>query len=194
MLEIGSTLVGIVGGTIAGAEAGAGVGIAAGPLGAIAGTVPGDIIGGVIGGLTGMRIEMRKKIKNIGKYREKVIQASGIYNGAMMCEDYTAAMVAAGQCVEGCMKMFLAMRGALSHQLRESHNATKLFAECAKLIQVKEQVHPLDLLDATDAYYLSRNPQKMKAAEYSWEAAHTAGWFALQIARILKLKEFSLVF
>ena len=90
--------------------------------------------------------------------------------------------------------MFLAMRGALSHQLRESHNAAKLFTACAKLTQVKEQVHPLDLSDATDAYYLSQNPQKMEAAQYSWEAAHTAGWFALQIARILEMKEFSLVF
>lgn len=137
---------------------------------------------------------MQRKIKSAKQYREKILQASGIYSDAMMREDYTAAMVAAGQCVEGCMKMFLAMRGALSHQLRESHNASKLFSECAKLIQVKEQVHPLDLSDATDAYYLSQNPQKMEAAEYLWEAAHTAGWFALQIARILEMKEFSLVF
>lgn len=137
---------------------------------------------------------MQRKIKSAKQYREKILQASGIYSDAMMREDYTAAMVAAGQCVEGCMKMFLAMRSALSHQLQESHNAAKLFTECAKLIQVKEQVHPLDLSDATDAYYLSQNPQKMEAAEYSWEAAHTAGWFALQIARVLNLKEFSLVF
>lgn len=88
---------------------------------------------------------MRKKIKNIGNYREKVMRASGIYNDAIMREEYTAAVVAAGQCVEGCMKMFLTMRDALGHQLRESHNAAKLFTECAKLIQVKEQVHPLDL-------------------------------------------------
>ncbi len=137
---------------------------------------------------------MQRKIKSANQYREKVLQASGIYSDAMLREDYTTAVVAAGQCVEGCMKMFLAMRGALGYQLRESHNASKLFSECAKLIQVKEQVHPLDLSDATDAYYLSRNPRKMEAAEYSWEAAHTAGWFALQIARILEMKEFSLVF
>ena len=137
---------------------------------------------------------MRKKIKNIGNYREKVMRASGIYNDAIMREEYTAAVVAAGQCVEGCMKMFLTMRDALGHQLRESHNAAKLFTECAKLIQVKEQVHPLDLTDATDAYYLSQNPKKMEAAEYSWEAAHTAGWFALQTARVLNLNEISLVF
>ena len=92
---------------------------------------------------------MRKKIKNIGNYREKVMRASGIYNDAIMREEYTAAVVAAGQCVEGCMKMFLT---------------------------------------------LSQNPKKMEAAEYSWEAAHTAGWFALQIARVLNLKEISLVF
>lgn len=137
---------------------------------------------------------MRKKIKNIGKYREKVLQASGIYSDAMLREEYTAAVVAAGQCVEGCMKMFLAIQGALNHQLRESHNASKLFSECAKLIQVKEHVHPLDLSDVTDAYYLSQSPRKLEAAEYSWEAAHTAGWFALQIARILEMKEFALVF
>ena len=137
---------------------------------------------------------MQRKIKSAKQYREKILQASGIYSDAMLREEYTAAVVAAGQCVEGCMKMFLAIQGALNHQLRESHNASKLFSECAKLIQVKEQVHPLDLSDATDAYYLSQNPQKMEAAEYSWEAAHTAGWFALQIARVLNLKEFSLVF
>ena len=137
---------------------------------------------------------MRKKIKNIGKYREKVLQASGIYSDAMLREEYTAAVVAAGQCVEGCMKMFLAIQGALNHQLRESHNASKLFSECAKLIQVKENVHPLDLSDATDVYYLSRSPRKMEKAEYSWEAAHTAGWFVLQIARVLNLQGFSMIF
>ena len=134
------------------------------------------------------------KSKMMQKYCENALHAANLYQHAMVREDYTAAVIAAAQCVENNMKVFLASRMALNHQLSESHNATKLFSECAKLIQVKEQVHPLDLSDTTDAYYLSQSPRKLEAAEYSWEAAHTAGWFALQIARILEMKEFALVF
>lgn len=134
------------------------------------------------------------KSKMMQKYRENALHAANLYQHAMVREDYTAAVIAAAQCVENNLKVFLTSHRALNHQLRESHNAAKLFTECAKLIQVKEQVHPLDLSDATDAYYLSQNPQKMESAEYSWEAAHTAGWVAMHVARVLGLQGFSLVF
>ena len=134
------------------------------------------------------------KSKAMQKYRENALHAANLYQHAMVREDYTAAVIAAAQCVENNMKVFLASRRALNHQFRESHNATKLFAACAKLIPIRANVHPLDLSDATAAYYLSRSPRKMESAEYSWEAAHTAGWVAMQIAMSLKLEGISLVF
>lgn len=137
---------------------------------------------------------MTKNDRLMQNYHENALHAANLYQHAMVREDFTAAVIVAAQCVENNMKGFLASRRALNHQLRENHNATKLFAECTKLVPMKESIHPLDLSDATDAYYLSRNPQKMEAAEYSWEAAHTAGWVAMQIAMSLKLGGFSLVF
>lgn len=134
------------------------------------------------------------KSKMMQKYRENALHAANLYQHAMVREDYTAAVIAAAQCVENNLKVFLTSHRALNHQLSESHNATKLFGECAKLIPIRANVHPLDLSDATAAYYLSRSPRKMESAEYSWEAAHTAGWVAMHVARVLGLQGFSLVF